>query len=79
MRAPRGRGRLVVRTTVGHAGAVDVQIDGKPSAAGAFAGERVDRALDRPPGEPGAEMELALTPVGGDWLDCHLWILDGRD
>ena len=35
-----------------------------------------DRALDRAArGPPGRRSSSALTPSGGDWLDCHVWIL----
>ncbi len=35
----------------------------------------IEPSIDLPAGLPD-EVELALTPVDGEWLDCHVWILE---
>ncbi len=78
VRAPHGGGRLVVRTVVGHAVDVEVRIDGQPRGRLALAPSRgwIEPSIELPGGLP-AELELTLAPVGGDWFDCHVWILEG--
>jgi hypothetical protein len=77
--APRAGGRLVVRTAVGHRVEVLVRIDGREMGRLALAPSKgwIEPALDLPAGLP-AEVELSLTPVAGEWLDCHVWILENR-
>jgi hypothetical protein len=82
VRAPRTGGRLVVRTAAGHPMHVAVRIDGRPIgqiAVPRSSGSWTEPSIELPAGLP-AEVELALTPVDGAWLDCHVWILeeDGR-
>lgn len=78
VRAPRGRGRLVVRTTVGKPVEVEVKADGRPLGRLTPAPARgwIEPALDLPAGLPD-HFELTLTPIGEEWLDCHVWILEG--
>ena len=79
VRTPRGAGgRLVVRTSVGHPVRVEVRVDGRlvGEIAAAPAKGWIEPAIDLPAGLP-AEAELALTPVGEEWLDCHVWVLEG--
>jgi hypothetical protein len=97
VRAPRGGGRLVVRTVVAHAATIEVRIDGqsighialepfndgaasgpKPRAASQPSTGWVEPSIELPAGLP-ARVELALTPAGSDWLDCHVWILEGGE
>ena len=81
MRAPRGRGRLVVRTTVGHPLAVEVQVGRRPVGRRSSLRRRrawIEPSIDLPAGLA-ASVELTLTPVGGEWIDCHVWILEGGD
>jgi len=78
VRAPRGGGRLVVRTAVGRPVEIEARIDGRPVGRLALAPSKgwIEPSIELPAGLP-AEVELALTPSGGDWLDCHVWILEG--
>lgn len=76
--APRGAGRLVARTVTPRPARVEVR-----------AGDRALGELRFPGGAAWAEAELALpaglpetlaltlTPVEGEWVDHHLWILEG--
>ncbi len=75
--APRGGGRLVVRTVVGRPTKVAVRIDGRPVGELALLPSKgwAEPSIELPAGLP-AEVELALTPVDGEWLDCHVWILE---
>jgi hypothetical protein len=77
VRAPRGGGRLVVRTAVSHPGAVEVRVDGRPVGRIALAPSKgwAEPWVALPAGLP-AEVELTLTPTEGEWLDCHVWILE---
>src|SRR6185312_13744470 len=75
--APPTGGRLLVRTAVGHATHVAVRIDGRPLgeiAVPPSRGSWTEASIDLPAGLP-PEIDLALTPVDGDWLDCHVWLL----
>jgi hypothetical protein len=76
VRAPGEGGRLVVRTVVAHPVAVEVRVDGRPVGRIPLRPSKhwIEPSLDLPAGLP-AEVELSLTPVGGEWLDCHVWIL----
>jgi hypothetical protein len=77
-RAPRGRGRLVVRTAVGRPAVIEVTADGRSLGQIALKPKRgwIEASLDLPEGLPG-EFELGLSPVEGEWMDCHVWILGG--
>src|SRR5262249_7774871 len=79
VRAPLGGGRLVVRTAGGHAGEVEVRVDGRPIGRIALSPAKgwtePSGAL---PARLPAHVELALTPIENDWIDCHLWILEGE-
>jgi hypothetical protein len=75
-RAPRGRGRLVVRTAIGWPAVIEVTADGRSLGRIAFKPKRgwTEASLDLPAGLAG-EFELGLAAVEGEWLDCHVWIL----
>jgi hypothetical protein len=77
VRAPRGGGRLVVRTAVGHPGEVEVRIDGRPVGRIPLVPSKgwSEPFIALPAGLP-AEVELTLTPTSGEWIDCHVWILE---
>jgi hypothetical protein len=77
VRAPRGGGRLVVRTVVGHKVGVEVRVDGRAIGTLPLAPSKgwIEPAIDLPAGLP-AQIDLTLAPIGGDWLDCHVWILE---
>jgi hypothetical protein len=78
MKAPRGGGRLVVRTAAGHRLDVEVKVDGRTVGMLPIwpAVGWIEPAIDLPAGLPD-HFELSLTPRGGDWLDCHVWVLEG--
>jgi hypothetical protein len=78
LRAPRGPGRLVVRTTVGHPLTVEVKADGRPLGRLTLAPASgwIEPSLALPAGLP-ERFELTLTPDGEEWIDCHVWILEG--
>jgi hypothetical protein len=78
MRAPRGRGRLVLRTVVGRRTEIEVRAEGRPIGRVTLRPSKTwtEPSIDLPEGLP-AEFELALTPLDRDWLDCHVWILEG--
>jgi hypothetical protein len=77
VRAPSGEGRLLVRTAVGHAGEVEVRIDGRPIGRLALRPSKgwTEPSIPLPAGLP-AEVDLALSPIDTEWLDCHVWILE---
>jgi hypothetical protein len=76
VRAPREGGRLVVRTVVAHPVTVEVRVEGRLVGRIPLRPSRhwVEPSIDLPEGLP-AEVEISLTPVGDEWLDCHVWIL----
>jgi hypothetical protein len=76
MRVPRDGGRLVVRTVVAHKLDVEVRVDGRPVGKIPLRPSRhwIEPSIDLPAGLP-PEVEIALTPIGDEWLDCHVWIL----
>jgi hypothetical protein len=78
VRAPKGGGRLVVRAVVGHPAEIEVKIDGRPIGKIPLQPRKQwsEPAIDLPAGLP-EKVELSLSPIGGDWLDCHVWILEG--
>jgi hypothetical protein len=80
VKMPARGGRLVARTAVGKAAEIDVRIDGRAIGRLALtpAPGWTEPAIELPVGLA-AEVELSLTPVGDEWLDCHLWILDRGD
>ncbi len=79
LRAPGPGGRLVVRSVVGHR--VTIQVHAAGGAVGML-------TLDPAPGwtetslalplNMGRYFQLDLTPKGGDWLDCHVWIVESK-
>lgn len=79
MRAPHGRGRLLVRTAVGHPAVLEVTADGRSLGRIALKPARgwTEASLDLPAGLP-AEFELGLSPVEGEWMNCHVWIVEGE-
>jgi len=70
--------RLVARTVVGKPAAAEVRVDGKlvgrlsapPSQTW------VEVSLDLPPDLP-PRFELSITPVEGEWVTYHAWIVAG--
>lgn len=79
VRVPSAGGRLVVRTSVARPIHVEVTADGR--ALGRIAIEPnhgwSEASIDLPRGLPG-EVDLGLSPIEGDWLDCHVWLLQER-
>ncbi|WP_437590696.1 hypothetical protein [Sorangium sp. So ce1000] len=78
LRAPReGQGRLVVRTAAPRAATIRATADGRE--IGLLALHRSDgwteASIDLPEGLP-ETFTLALTPVDGEWVDHHVWILE---
>ncbi|CAN90669.1 hypothetical protein predicted by Glimmer/Critica [Sorangium cellulosum So ce56] len=78
LHAPReGQGRLVVRTAAPRAATIRATADGRE--IGHLALKRGDgwteASLDLPEGLP-ETFTLTLTPVDGEWVDHHVWILD---
>jgi hypothetical protein len=77
MRAPRGHGRLVARTAVGHRAVIQVHANGGAVGRLSFDPSRgwSEASIDLPENLP-RDFQLWLTPIEGDWTDCHLWILE---
>lgn len=78
MRAPRGGGRLIVRTVAPDAGTIEVVVEGRVLGrltAGKGPGW-VEPSIELPPDLP-AQFELALVRVEGEWTSYHAWILEG--
>ncbi len=74
---PRGRGRLVVRTSAPRAATIRATADGREMRSPrAQEGRRLDRGLARSPRGLARTFTLTLTPVDGEWVDRHVWILD---
>lgn len=78
VRTPKAGGRLVLRAMVSHRMAVDVSIAGRSIGKIALAPSKawLEPSLDLPAGLP-AQVELVLEPTQDEWLDCHVWILEG--
>jgi hypothetical protein len=79
VRAPRGPGRLVVRTATTHAAEVEVRAGGQlvgrlhvPATTG-----WVEPSIDLPAGLP-ETFDLVLTAAKGEWADYHVWVLEAR-
>jgi hypothetical protein len=78
LRAPRGPGRLVVRTVVSRPAAAEVRADGR--LLGRIVA-RVDptwteATLDLPADLP-ERFTLTLTAVAGEWMSYHVWVVEG--
>ncbi|MFO0755051.1 MAG: hypothetical protein U0359_01050 [Byssovorax sp.] len=80
VRGPRGAGRIVVRTVVGHKASIEVSEGGRVLGHIALRPTKgwSEASLDLPPGLP-RTMELGLVPVEGEWLDGHVWIVEGTE
>lgn len=80
VKGPRGRGRLVVRTVVSGQVALSVKADGHEIGRLTLRPSKgwIEPAIELPSGLP-ERFELTLTPEGGEWLDCHVWILESTD
>ncbi|MEP7119729.1 MAG: hypothetical protein ABJE95_02420 [Byssovorax sp.] len=79
MRAPGAGGRLVVRSVVGHR--VTIQVHAGGGAVGQLRLDPVagwtESSLELP-ANLSPYFQLDLTPSGGDWLDCHVWIVASK-
>ncbi|WP_437279533.1 hypothetical protein WME90_02960 [Sorangium sp. So ce375] len=78
LRAPRdGQGRLVIRTAAPRAAVVRAAADGRELGDLALhkSGGWTEASLDLPKDLP-ETFTLTLTPVDGDWVDHHVWILE---
>ncbi len=79
MRAPQAGGRLVVRSVVGHH--ITIQVRAAGNAIGQLTLDPVngwtESSLDLPP-QTSPYFQLDLMPTGGDWLDCHVWIVEPK-
>lgn len=77
MKAPPNGGRLAVRTAVAHHVEVEVKADGKPLGKLSLSPAKgwAEPSIPLPLGLP-ATFELTLTPTGGEWLDCHVWVIE---
>lgn len=75
--SPRGGGRLVVRTVVGHPVQVEVKANGQKIGEIALAPSKgwIEPAVELPAGLPD-RVDIELTPRDHEWLDCHVWILE---
>ncbi|AKT37321.1 hypothetical protein [Chondromyces crocatus] len=78
MRAPAGAGRLVARTVTPKPVTVEVREGARVLGVLTFAGKQgwSEASLDLPTGLP-ETLALTLTPVDGEWVDHHVWILEG--
>ncbi|MDI1478058.1 hypothetical protein [Polyangium sp. y55x31] len=78
MNAPKRGGRLVVRTVSGRQAAAEVRVDGRllgkleARPGPTWTEPSIDLPTDLPP-----RFELAITPVEGEWITYHVWILEG--
>lgn len=79
LRAPGPGGRLVLRSAVSHRTAIQVHAAG--NAIGRVTLDPAEgwseASLDLPPNLP-SYFQLQLTPIDGDWLDCHAWIVEPK-
>ncbi|WP_437734836.1 hypothetical protein [Sorangium sp. So ce1335] len=78
LRAPqRGPGRLVVRTAATRPAAIRATADGRELGQIAVrAGDGwTEASIDLPEGLP-ETFTLTLTPVEGEWVDHHVWVLE---
>lgn len=75
--APRGRGRLVVRTVGEAASVVEVRAEGRVLGRLQAGGERgwSEPSIELPEDLP-TTFELTLTRVEGEWVSYHVWVLD---
>lgn len=80
VRAPRGPGRLIVRTAASHPAVVEARADNRPLGRLSIHHGRgwAEAALDLPADLP-ATFELSLIAVEGGWSDHHVWILEPAD
>ena len=78
VKSPRGGGRLVVRTAAGRRSEVEVRVDGRVIGRIRLARSKgwIEPSIELPAGLP-ENVELTLTPIDHEWLDCHVWILEG--
>ena len=73
---PQRSGRLIVRVVPSKPAAADVHIDGKlvgrltTPASGTWSEASMDLPADVP-----AKFTLSLTPVEGEWVTFHMWIV----
>ncbi|HVY45597.1 MAG TPA: hypothetical protein VHB21_06940 [Minicystis sp.] len=77
LRAPGGRGRLVLRTIAAHRVEIDVRIDGRE--AGTYVVGRTHTWTEPSvplPEQLGRTFEVELTPRAGDLFDAHLWVVE---
>ncbi|WP_437600513.1 hypothetical protein WMF28_02950 [Sorangium sp. So ce590] len=78
LRAPRvGPGRLVVRTAAPRPAAIRATADGRELGQLAIRESDgwTEASLDLPEGLP-ETFTLTLTPVEGEWIDHHIWVLE---
>lgn len=77
LRAPRGPGRLLLRTVAAHPAAVEVRVDGKLLGRVGVRGEPtwVEPSVDLPADLP-STFTLSLTPVEGEWITFHAWVVE---
>jgi hypothetical protein len=76
--APHGPGRLIVRTTATNRAVLEARagdrklgrIELNPKAGW------IEASVDLPADLP-SPFDLTLTPVEGEWIDHHLWIVEG--
>jgi hypothetical protein len=73
-------GRIVVRTAAITKARVRVDIDDRPigtidvEPSGAWD----EPSIDLPPGVP-KRGRVTLTPIEGDWVDYHVWVVEAFD
>ncbi|WP_437623595.1 hypothetical protein [Sorangium sp. So ce1151] len=78
LRAPRnGPGRLVVRTASPRAAVVRATADGRELGQLTLRGSRgwAEASVALPEGLP-ETFTLTLTPIEGEWVDHHVWVLE---
>ena len=77
MNAPKRGGRLVVRTVAGRQAAAEVRVDGRllgkleARPGPTWTEPSIVLPADLPP-----RFQLAITPVEGEWITYHAWILE---
>jgi hypothetical protein len=75
--APKGKGRLVVRTVTGKPVSAEVFSEGRllGKLTANATGTWTETSLDLPDGLP-ARFRLEIKPIDGEWVSYHVWVLE---
>ena len=78
LRAPTGRGRLVMRTAAGRVASINISVAGRPLGrltTPKGGGGWMEASLDLPVDLP-ASFEVSLEVVEGEWVNHHVWVVE---